>query len=159
MCCPYKLGQHNPPGVKNWYSFAKDFSDIEAIHECQRQNIWWNQKLFAFRFILCLIFIIGVVVFAFFMMTLRIPWIRVVVCLLAMIVSLFEKIKNMYRYILTQMKIQGMNELLDYSCNLDQISALQNYICELRRIPVVGINFSYKKNSAKLSEWYRTISR
>lgn len=38
-------GKDKPPGLRNWYEDRRDKSINNAIYECQRENLWWDEKL------------------------------------------------------------------------------------------------------------------
>lgn len=38
-------GKDKPPGLRNWYEDRSDKNINNAIYECQRENLWWDEKL------------------------------------------------------------------------------------------------------------------
>ena len=149
----------NPPGVKNWYTFAEKYSDDEAVFRCQKQNNDWTYELFKKKiilFVICLLFSIstGIIMYTVFHVT----WDRMALCLVSAIVFLIERIIVEWRYYSQTMKIKNNCEICEKTRTIDQINQLQCSIAQLRHIPVIGINALHKSNASDLSDKFESIS-
>ena len=149
----------NPPGVKDWYEFSREYTDSEVVFECQRQNQWWNKKLLAKRMVYYAI-VCGVVIVAsvsLISFSCISAW-RIIVSFLGIAISLIDRIYENFLYISLSKKIDNYVELIAISKNDDQIKELQRKIEERRAMPVLEMNIIHKKSSKSLSERYEKIT-
>ncbi len=153
-------GRDNPPGVKNWYEFSKEYSDTEVVFECQKQNQWWNKRM------LCIRLIFSVVLLSFILLgtialclLINIPVPKILASFCGLIVILIDRIVENKRYICLSSKIDNFFEAYSVSKSKKQIKALQELLESRRSLPVLEINFIHKKLSRVLSERYEDISK
>lgn len=45
LCQVNNTGKDKPRGVRNWYGNRQYMDRNNAIYECQKENIWWDEKL------------------------------------------------------------------------------------------------------------------
>ena len=152
-------GRDNPPGVKDWYEFSKNYSDIEVVHECQRQNVWWNRKQLKFRTIVNAILLIVVLIILGLCINHGIELWRVGICAVSFIITFFDRIVNNIKYILVSKEIDGMSENVDFYGNVKQIANLQKHIADRRKIPILGINILHQITNKRLSERYASMTK
>ena len=150
----------NPPGVKDWYEFSKEYSDSEIVFECQRQNQWWTKEMLRRRLRICIIITIGAIaglitIFGFS----KVGFFKAFVCLAGLVKLVADSLINNYKYIKLSWEIDGSIRTLESSRDSTQIESLQKMICDRREIPVLEISLLHKKNSKVLSEEYEIISK
>ena len=151
--------RNNPPGVKDWYEFSREYTDSEVVFECQRQNQWWNKKLLAKRMV-CYAIVCGVVIVAsvsLISLSCISAW-RILVSFFGIAISLIDRIYENFLYISLSKKIDNYIELISISKNDDQIEKLQRKIEERRAMPVLEMNIIHKKFSKCFSERYEKIA-
>lgn len=150
-------GESKQPGVLDWYIIKEENNQIDAIYECQKQNIWWNSKMEKFRFKLysrVLIFLILVLIMIFVSK----GFLEMILSFSAILFLISSQIINWYKYIVISYKISGAVEILDLNRNEDGILILQEYLIELRKINLLHINQIHKKNAEILSKVFKEIT-
>lgn len=153
-------GRDDPPGVKNWYEFSKNYADTEVVFECQMQNQWWSKKMIWGRLIayvtLLLICVVG-----FSLISTHFPdyTFRISVCVLSLFITLLDRALENGSYLRITMEIDNACKLLSSSKNKELLEELQNWIESRRGLRVIELNFFHKKISKKLSEKYEQISK
>lgn len=153
-------GRDNPPGVKNWYEFSHQYSDDDAVFECQKQNCWWNNALCHRRLLIYgAVLLSGVFLGIIINLSLHVSVLRIIVCLLSAIVTFADRFCENCKYIRLSMKIDDRCEALEVSKNQVLISSLQVLISKRRELRVVEINRIHKKHSKALSERYEQITK
>lgn len=153
-------GRDNPPGVKDWYEFSGEFSGYDAVFECQKQNYWWNKQLCRNRLILSAIaFCLYVLTFITICWLNRISCFKSLICIIGMILSLFEQVCANFNYIKLSNTMEDYIKLPGIAKNVDQLECLQNKINSRRELPVLEMNWLYKRNNKLWSERYEKISR
>lgn len=153
-------GRDNPPGVKNWYEFAHQYTDSEVVFECQKQNCWWNNELCHKRLLHDgIVLLLGIFLGIYFCAYLRVSILRVIFCLISAVKTLAYRIDENVNYIRLSMKIDDYCEMLEISIDQDSISALQEQISKRRELKVFEINRFHKKHSKELSELYEQITK
>jgi len=160
----YKLqiqnsGRDTPPGVKNWYEFSKDFPGNEAVHECQRQNVWWDKKQSKCRLAILVILILCAIVMLLLYARNGASPLKILICAISIIVVFSDHIQNYYTYIKQSYILEGASIEADYGGNIQQIIHVQELIEQRRKIPILGINLIHAHSSKKLSEQYEEISK
>jgi len=153
-------GRDNPPGVKNWYEFSKQYADSDVMFECQRQNRWWNNELshrriFLYGSVVILVIISGILLVFFSNFSI----LRVFVCLLSAAITFTDRFIENLKYIRLSMKIDDRCEALEVSKNKALVSSLQELIAKRRELKIVEINHIHKKHSKELSERYEQITK
>ena len=150
-------GKDNPPGVYNWYEFDEKKNELDAVFECQKQNIWFNNKsrytAIKFNFILFFIILNCVI---YFITEYNIFDFAIKIIVLIMI--LFSHLKANKDYYDISKEIDGISKGLAKSLTEENILLLQKEIDKKRAIPVVSINAIYNKQAKKLSELYHKIN-
>ena len=152
-------GRDNPPGVKNWYEFSKNYSDLEAVHECQRQNIWWDKHLSNGRLVVNIILLICVALILVYFKIKGESLLRIFLCGISFIATFFDRIANNIKYYQQSLMLEGISKNIDLNGNREQIKHLQEGIEARREIPVLGINLFHRVNSNKLSKNYEHITK
>lgn len=155
-------GNDATPGVKDWYTFKKEFSDgdRETIIECQRQNGFWTGKMSKWKMIITVI--IGIVLFFVLWYEIQKHQLKVLPCLVgvvALVMKLIERVLVNLKYIKAFEKIEGATENTRLNGNDEQIRAVQSRIDELRSIPVFGINFVHKNLANYYTNLYDEIQK
>ena len=146
-------GHDNPPGVRDWYEFSKQYEDSDVVFECQKKNARWNTELTQKRLVLqiSILFLLAILyVVVCVLCGISIP--RIIACALSAVLTLFDRAKENLKYIRQTEKIRDRIEALEISKDNAQIKGLQELIEESRKIRVVGINLLHKKNSHRMSE-------
>jgi len=152
-------GSATPPGVRDWYEFSKTFPDSEAVHECQRQNVWWDKKQSKGRLMVLIILMIIAIALLIIYAYNGASIIKFLVCVISILVSFFDPIKNCCDYIAQSYILDGASIITDYDGNQQQITRVQELIENRREIPVLGINRIHARSSKQLSEQYEKISK
>lgn len=152
-------GRDNPPGVKNWYEFSKDYLGEEAVLECQRQNCWWNDTLCIRRVCITIaVFVVTTVIYWLAVHWLRVGGLQAIVCFAGMVIGLVEQIVENYKYIVISKTMDDLLSLPDISHNPTQIEYLQRLINSRREFLVLEINWIHQRNAKKWSEQYENLS-
>lgn len=152
-------GRDTPPGVRDWYEFARLFPDCDVVVECQRQNQWWNNKLLRLRvYLYAVIFLSSVAGFIIICLSGQLTLIRCIACFFSIVLTFLDRIVQNVKYIIVSKKIDWFFEIPSLSKNPDQIKSLQELICSRREYRVTEINLFHKKRSKNLSEEYERIS-
>lgn len=150
-------GNDNPPGVHDWYMFSKQYNGLEAKFECQRQNTWWDKKLFPIKCaVTALVFGIAVIVFV----TLAIwnGFFKTLLCSAGLLTKLFERVVDNRKYRILSIKIDGAQQTLEAHLTIEGVEQLQTLIDERRAVNILGINLLHKKLANKLTKKYDNIS-
>ena len=129
------------------------------MHECQRQNVWWNRKQLKFRTIVNAILLIVVLIILGLCINHGIELWRVGICAVSFIITFFDRIINNIKYILVSKEIDGMSENVDFYGNVKQIANLQKHIADRRKIPILGINILHQITNKRLSERYASMTK
>lgn len=145
------------PGVHDWYTFSKQYADLEAKFECQRQNTWWDKKLFPIKYVITYILFV-IVVTIFIILALKSGFIKALLCSAGLIIKLFERIVDNRKYRDLSIKIDGAQQTLEAHLTIEGVEQLQILIDERRAVNVLGINLVHKKRANKLTKEYESIS-
>lgn len=149
-------GECDIPGVLDWYVIKDEINQIDAIYECQKQNIWWNINMDKFRFqlfawisIFIVVVLIIIHIFSGFLM--------MILSFFAIFYLLFSYINNWFSYMIISYKISGIIDILDLNRNENGILVLQNLLIELRKLNLLQINKFHKIKANYLSKLYKKI--
>lgn len=152
-------GHDNPPGVKDWYEFFRNYSDNEVVFECQRQNHWWNKKMLHRRLFFIAACFLAVLSLAITLCIVYKPnAIRIAPCFFSAILAFTERIIANIKYIRLSVKIEDYCESYSHSRDLQQIDQLQKLIAKRRRMPVLEMNIIHKKKASFFSDQYKRIT-
>jgi len=150
----------SPPGVKDWYEFSHDFSDVDVQHECQLQNCYWTDELRKSRLICS--FVIAIVAIAAICIITKYGSFNdepiKIVLSSAILLKCGERLKAHYDCHSIILKTQGARRILENSKCEENIKTFQTMIQERRELPVLEINFIHKKRAKKISQHYKSIS-
>ena len=151
---------HNtPPGVKDWYEFSMPLDGIDAQFECQRQNIWWNEKISKLKIPMVLfagIFVAGT--FGFLMHILDCSVLNTILCSSGIILKIIERLCENIKYIQVSQQIDGAKRIIEAKPEIEHIEQLQMLINERRELNVLESNSIHKKVAGKLALLYRKSS-
>ncbi len=153
-------GRDNPPGVKNWYEFSRQFEGNEVILECQRQNCWWNNRLYEIR--LATIFVFSIVIASIIYIAVNILGIstfQTLICITGSVLKTSEQFIENIRYYRLSTEINNKLSMPQLSQNIIQLEHLQELICRRRTINVLEINQVHKMLCRHWSEQYERISK
>ena len=152
--------QDDPPGVRDWYELPPDLPENDVIYECQRQNSWWNQRLWKKRLfrniILCTIIcaVIGIVIGALNKEA-NIWRLRALICFITILMKLAEFLISNIKYYLLSTKIDAVIENLAESRTTDNTIKLQKMLDDRRAMPVLERNRIHKRFASILSRTYQ----
>lgn len=150
-------GNDTPPGVHDWYIFSKQYDDLEAKFECQRQNTWWDKELFPIRYTVTLVCGI-IVIIAFIILAWKNGFIKTLLCSAGLLIKLIERICDNRKYRVLSIKIDGSLQTLEAQPTIEGIKQLQALIDKRRAVNILGINFLHKTWANKLTKKYNNIS-
>lgn len=150
-------GTDSPPGVQDWYVFSDQYNGLEAKFECQRQNTWWNEKLFRVRCIVTHVFL-GIIVVIFFVLAILNGVCKALLCSAGLFIWIAERVKCNWKYCVLSFEIKGAQQILEVNLTTKGIERLQEFIDDRRTVNIVGINMFYKKNARGLTHIYKNIS-
>ena len=150
-------GKDKIPGVRDWYCFQKPIDKLEAQLECQRQNIWWNNKLFKLRIILLFIFLfLGFILFVIGFIYSD-NKLNIFLSFIGFSINI-DFVYGNYKYFILSKKIEGCLATVELSKNKQSIEKLQDYINEKRKLYVLECNFLHKLLANKLTNDYEKIT-
>lgn len=150
-------GNDNPPGVHDWYMFSKQYNGLEAKFECQRQNTWWDKKLFPIKCaVTALVF--GIAVIVFVTVAIWNGFFKTLLCSAGLLTKLFERVVDNGKYCILSIKIDGAQQTLEAHLTIEGVEQLQALINERRAVNILGINLLHKKLANKLTKKYNNIS-
>lgn len=150
-------GNDNPPGVHDWYMFSKQYDSLEAKFECQRQNTWWDKKLFPIKCaVTALVF--GIVVVIFITLMVWNGFFKTLLCSAGLLIKLVERVVDNRKYRILSIKIDGAQQTLEAHLTIEGVEQLQTLIDERRAVNILGINFLHKIRANKLTKKYDNIS-
>lgn len=149
-------GNDSPPGVRNWYTFSKFYDGLDAQFECQRQNTWWNSKMFTIRIIVSsfLLFVGGSI---FFALLLSNDVLNNLLCSAGILIKIFERFIENCRYICISRQIDGSQQTVEVHPTKEGIEKLQSLIDARRSINVLELGWFHNKLANKLSKLYKKI--
>ena len=150
-------GNDNPPGVRDWYMFSKQYDGLEAKFECQRQNTWWDKELFPIKYAVTLI-VLGIITVIFFILAVQNEFIKTLLCSAGLLIKLIERVVDSRKYRVLSIKIDGAQQTLEAHLTIEGIEQLQTLIDERRATNILGINFLHKKFANRLTKKYDNIS-
>jgi hypothetical protein len=151
-------GNDNPPGVHDWYMFSEHYEGLEAKFECQRQNAWWDNKLFPKRYgAMVIMFTVTVIIYFWFAR--RIGLVKSLLCSAGILVKIAERVKEYYEYCTLSSKIDGSLQTLEVHLTLEGVEQLQSLIDNRRSVNVLGINIIHKMFANKFTKLYDNISK
>lgn len=149
-------GNDTPPGVKNWYDFTSDLTGLDAVFECQKQNIWWNEKMDEDRIKKRNLFYIIFFVLLFLLsIQLENSLLHTFLSLAVVVVNNFSYIQRNDQYREKSIEINTTKNNIELHPNIHQIVELQRLINERRCLPILESNAYHNKNSAKLTQLYQ----
>lgn len=153
-------GHDNPPGVRDWYEFNREFSDEDVLYECQSQNCWWDKKMSRLRmYVYIIIFILSIIALVSFKSSVSIKYFwKIILCSAGIIIRIAERLVANLKYYQLSLKIDGALESTSLSKNITSTLAIQGMLNTRRQMPVLGINSIHKHFATKLSILYRQIS-
>lgn len=150
----------NPPGVKDWYEFAKEYQDEEVVFECQRQNQWWNNKMLYRRLAVsatCFsVLLISAIVLCVYS---KGSIFNIIFAFLVAIGVFIDRIIVNCKYISLSIKIDIFCESMKNDRTPQQIQQLQKLIANRRRIRVLEMSIIHKRKASVLSEKYKKIAK
>ncbi len=152
-------GHDNPPGVKDWYEFSTPLNGVYAQFECQKQNIWWDEKM-SRRKIPRILFA-GILIAAIFGLTMHMlnrSIFTTILCSSGLILKTFERLYENVKYIRISLRIEDSKQTIEVRPEKEHIEYLQSLIDERRSINVLESNNIHRKDAAKLSELYSRVS-
>lgn len=150
-------GNDSPPGVHDWYMFSKEYEGLEAKFECQRQNTWWDKKLFSIKNVATFI-ALGIIVIIYLILATRNGFVKSLLCSAGLLIKLIERLIDNRKYRILSIKIDGAQQTLEAHLTIEGIEQLQALIDERRAINILGINFIHKMLANKLTKKYDNIS-
>lgn len=150
-------GNDNPPGVHDWYRFSKQYDGLAAKFECQRQNAWWDKKLFQIKYVITLI-VLGIVTVIFIILAAQNGFIRTLLCSVGLLIKLIERVFDIRKYRVLSIRIDGAQQTLETHLTIEGVEQLQTLIDERRATNILGINFLHKKLANRLTQKYDNIS-
>lgn len=149
-------GNDTPPGVKDWYEFPNAIDVQSPILFCQRQNMWWTNKMMIAK---CALFLIEAIILIAFVSIIvfssDITSFEKVVCLIGFIIKTIDRVYNIVRYCICCLKTIGAIEIQDNNCNKESLVKIQKRINNLRAIPILGKNKCHQKLANKLSRCFK----
>lgn len=146
-------GKDTPPGVREWYVFSKFYDGIAAQFECQRQNTWWNSKMFQRRTGITIILLV-ILGSAFLVLAINNSVLNVILCSAGILLKFFERLVENCRYISVSRLIDGSLQTIEVHPTEEGIAQLQTFIDERRSINVLEFDQIHKRIARKLSEMY-----
>lgn len=150
-------GRDCPPGVYNWYDFSKEYTGLEAKFECQRQNTWWDAKLFPIRNA-ATVTVLGIVVVVYIVLMRQNGFWGTLLSSAGLLVKLIERVYDNRRYHDLSNKIDGAQQTVEASLTVEGVEQLQIFIDERRAVNILGINFLHKIRAGKLTKKYDSVS-
>ena len=150
-------GHDSPPGVKDWYEFSAPFDGVKAQFECQKQNIWWTQKMMYRR--LCMTVCLSIGIIFFFGVLIAITnhsVLSVLLCSGGIIFKIVERLVQNIKYFYVSLLILGSKIAVEAKPATENVERLQLLIDEFRSINVQESNFIHRKVAAKLSNLYQS---
>lgn len=153
-------GHDNPPGVRNWYEFNREFSDEDVLYECQVQNCWWDKKMCKLRlYVYIIIFILSIIALVIFKSSVSNKYfVKIIICSSGIIIRIAERLVANYKYYQLSLKIDGALQATSTSKNINSTLSIQEMLNTRRQMPVLGMNFIHKSFAPKLSKLYNQIS-
>ena len=82
----------------------------------------------------------------------------IIVCSIGIIVKIVERILEHYKYHVTSIKIETIQNHIENQLTTDSIMKLQDLINKRRSIPVLEVNFIHRKKANKYSKSYEEIN-
>lgn len=149
-------GNDNPPGVKDWYDFPGNFTGHSPILFCQRQNMWWTDKMMAAKSILFIIE--AVILVSVLLLVLHISdasLLEKTICLLGFVIKSIDRILAMFKYCVCCLKIVGALKTQETEPTHSGLIVIQEMINELRSIPILGKNKCHQKLANVLSKCFK----
>lgn len=150
-------GNDNPPGVRNWYTFSKQYDDLEAKFECQRQNTWWDKELFQIKYVITFI-ALGIIMAIFIILAVRNDFTKILLCSAGLLIKLVERVIDNKKYRVLSIEIDGSQQTLEAHLTSEGVEQLQKLIHERQAVNILGINFLHKILANKLTKKYNDIS-
>lgn len=147
-------GKDIPPGVRNWYNTNSEKNGIDAIFSCQKENAWWEKKLFLPKTIFLVLATLTYIILLLMFRTVGNVSAFQIILSSALLLRTIERICENMKYFCIGNKIEGQIELLEIQKTEEQLMKLQSTINEKRNLKIVGMNFIYKLFSNKLSDIY-----
>lgn len=155
----HNTGRDNPPGVRNWYEFKNNANGVHAQFECQRQNIWWNEKMIKNRRVCLLLSVVTLLIACVLMfILLKTDILNIIACSVGIFLKLTERIVEHKKYYDISIKIDAIQYHIENHLTTDDIVKLQALIDERRNIPVLEINLIHRKKAKKFSSSYEETS-
>lgn len=150
-----------PPGVKDWYEFNRDFLPAEAQFDCQRQNIWWTDKMSIERSValtVSSIALLTITILTAIFFPARVA--SKINMFIIVIIFTVKRIKDNISFMVQALKARIYHEALEaLNENQNETSLIicQQQIDSYRQIPVFGMNFFHRKMAGKFSKLYSRI--
>ena len=157
-------GSDCPPGLKNWYNVIDSVDTNEIIFECQKENSWWQKKLFIIyrNWLYVIIIIITITLIILFINGITV---KTIILFFLSNVSIFlngfEDIFATHKYNIMLEKIQEDIQMIEKAkrIGLDQLKQLQANINSLREIRCFVPNILHSKKSTEYHLLYSKINK
>lgn len=144
-----------PPGIKDWYEFHVNYSDNDAVFACQRQNVFWNNRLMHQRLIVNVLVVIAIAAFSIIYIVKTqiglLGLLRLACGVASTILNIIDKARYEYKYIKVSHQIDGAIYVMKEHRLGNQLQLLQDLLERRRFIPVLESNFLHKIQSKQIS--------
>lgn len=146
-------GKDSPPGVHEWYVFPEPCIGTTAQFECQRQNTWWNAKMFHRRFAasICAFILVAA---GFLLLLNNNNIVSVILCSAGLTTKIIERLIENWQYISISKEIAGSQKTVERQPTIVGVEELQSLIDKRRAINVLELNWFHKKNANRFSKLY-----
>ena len=149
-------GSDTPPGVKDWYEFPDGLNIQAPVLFCQRQNMWWTNKMMIIKSVLFVIEAIILIIFISVVFSIsNMPFFEKAICILGFIIQTIDRVSATVRYCICCFKIIGGLEIQENNCGIGSLIKIQELINNLRNIPILGNNKLHQKLAKKLSKCFK----
>lgn len=155
-------GMGNPPGVKDWYATHESSTHFENVFKCQKENIWWDQKItkiYKMCLLLCLIislFAVSIIVKNWELSEIF-DYILKFEILLTIV---FIEINKIYKYSTLSNRIDGVVEVIESNALYNEISIniLQKLIFQRRGNGLNPPDIIHRINSINFHDLWKNSS-
>lgn len=148
-------GDDVPKGVKNWYTGNENMKLFEAMKLAYKENIYYDSSINSIiRWIIILVFSVVSIIVYFNGTSTTYLLNTFFITIASLTAKVINIIINLYKSNELNKKI---NNIIEQSTDVEELSRVQKYLYEKRKIPGISLNIIYQISKSKISSMFKAI--
>lgn len=158
LCQINNTGKDEPRGVKNWYENREQMDMKNAVYGCQKENIWWDQrlsKIYMYIFIVISVLVIVSILFINRNESVKSLIFAVLIPSVQILIESITQVVNFIKLMIYRAKVDIMCKSIEKDLNnirIDDLQELQELILQRRTYKFIIPNKLHSILSRKFHE-------